>query len=218
MPIPGLARKPTYELEVFMCTGERWLHGKDVRAEHVREVLTEWLVVHRGPDLVIRIDGEDFTAAVWAAIGREIARRSGRPLPPEPDDVRGPGHLDVASAWRFLLTDDNVLHRLPLAAEVRGEGVLSGGKGPGDLWWHSIEDHGMPGVRAAHRGGTFKILRVSAEQHALVYERKAGDWEAIATGSPEALKERAAASVRRPARIPDYGGLKRLIPPDGRKR
>ena len=211
MPPFGLAEKPTYELALFLrSTGERWRHQKDVPAERVREVLTDWLVHHGAVGLVVRIDGEDVTDAVWTAIGRDVTRRIKPPRrsepEPEPDDVRGPGYLDVASAWRFLLTDENVLHRLPLAAEIR-DGALRGGMGPGDLSWHPIEDHGMPGLRAVHRGGMFKILRVSAERHALVYERTAGDWEAIAVGSPEALQQRAATSIGRSRRPYDLVAL-----------
>jgi hypothetical protein len=198
MPILGLAPKPTYEVAVFASTGTCWYHRKELPADEVIPVLTRW--IHERSDVTVRIDGEDVTAAARAtpAIIRGSALRRGQPAPDEPDDSRGPGHLDVASAWRFLLTDDNVLHRIPLAAEPAGEAALRAGAGPGDLSWQPTEDHGIPGLRAVHRGGTFMILRVGSDQCALVYERTAGDWEAIATGPPEVLKKRAAARSEPP--------------------
>ena len=80
-----------------------------------------------------------------------------------------------------------------IKAVVAGDNELLGGAGPGDLEWHRVEDHGLPGLRAARRSSVFKILRVSTEQHVLVHERRAGDWEAIAVGTAAS-----AASCRRP--------------------
>lgn len=216
MPLPGLAQKPTYEIAVDSRHGTRWFHRPQVPADRMLEVLTDWMVAVHGPALIIRIDGEDFTSTVWATLSREVARRRGQPLPPEPEESRGAGHLNVATAWRFRLTDGNVLHRLPLAAEVSSDKVLRGGTGPGDLAWQMIEEHGVPGLRAVYRGGMFKILRVSTDRHALVYERMSGDWEAIALGPPEALKKRAATSLTKRAPRIDFAGLMKLIPSERR--
>ncbi len=201
MPFPGLTRKPTYVLTLIRPTGTR-VHEPKVPAGQVRDVLVQWLL-DASSDAVILIDGVDRTNDVRAALGREVVARE-RCRSDRPDAERcGPGHLDVASAWRFLLTDDNVLHRLPLATALTGDDELLDGAGPGDLEWHRVDDHGLPGLRATRRSSVFKILRVSAEQHVLVHERRAGDWEAIAVGTPSALKARAA--EMRPHHVPfDY--------------
>lgn len=211
MPILGLAPKPTYEVAVFESTGLCRYHRKDLPADEVISVLTQWMC-NTWSDVIVRIDGVDVTAAARAtpAIIRGFARRREQPAPDEPDDLRGQEHMDVATAYRFLLTDDNVLHRIPLAAEAVGEAPLRGGPGPGDLTWQPTEDHGITGLRAAARGGTFMILRVGKDQCALVYERTAGDWEAIATGPPEVLMQRAAARFELPKY--DYAALIRMKP------
>lgn len=206
MPFPGLTRKPTYVLTLIRPTGTR-VHEPKVPAGQVRDVLVQWLL-DASSDAVILIDGVDRTRDLRASLGREVAARQRcrleRDDPDRPDVERcGPGHLDVASAWRFLLTDDNVLHRLPLATAFTGDDKLQGGAGSRDLEWRPIEDHGLPGLRAARRSSVFKILRVSTEQHVLVHERRTGDWEAIAVGTPSALKARAA--EMRPHHVPfDY--------------
>lgn len=195
MPFPGLPPKPTYALTLVRPSGTR-LHEPRVPAGQVRNVLVQWLL-DASSDAVVLIDGVNRTKEARAAVGPEVDARQrcrpGQDNPDRPDAERcGPDHLDVASAFRFLLTDDNVLHRLPLATEFTGDATLRGGVGPGDLEWHPIEDHGLPGLRAAHRASSFKILRVSTDQHVLVHERRTGDWEALAVGTPSALMARAA--------------------------
>lgn len=70
----------------------------------------------------------------------------------------------------------------------------------------------MRGLAASWRRGTFKILRVATGHCALFFERGAGDWESIALGAPDALKQcagdRAAAPVAAPP-LPD--SWRRLI-------
>lgn len=184
----GLPPKPTYDVECFTSTHE-CVFRSFVEASLVIPMLTE---VMRRHDVTVWIDGEDVTAAAKAtpALIRAAVQRRGPSAQDEPVESGGPGYLDVTTAWRFFLTDDNVLHRVPLVAELRG------GLGPGDLSWQPFEDHGIAGLRSVHRAGTFVILRVASDTCALMNERSPGDWAAIGTGPPEVLKQHAAAHVR----------------------
>lgn len=221
MPLPGLTPKPAYAMSVLTATGRRCFHRPSVPADRVVALLTDWIACVGWPNQTIMIDGEDFTAEARAtpAIIREVARRRGQPVPPvETDETRVPGDLDTTSAWRFLLTKENVLHRLPLAGQAEGDPEFRGGPGPGGLTWLPIADHGVLGLGAAHRGGTFKILRLGSDRCALFFERGPGDWEAIATGCVGVLKERASARANRPTPRVDYEALSQLFVPGGGRR
>ncbi len=95
----------------------------------------------------------------------------------------------ITHASKFFLTDEQVLHRLPLAAGGAGDPTLRSGPGPGGLVWHPIEEHGMHGLSAAWNRGSFKILRVGSGHCALFLERRPGDWQSIALGEPDALQQ-----------------------------
>lgn len=130
----------------------------------------------------VTIDGTDVTHSLLRGTSP-----SGAP------SVRDAAPVTSTSRYQFILTDDNVLHRLPLADEGTADPTLRPDTGPGGLQWQPIEDHGVSGLRATWRRGTFKILRLSSGRCALLHERDAGELETLALGEPEALKEYAAA-------------------------
>lgn len=107
----------------------------------------------------------------------------------------------IAHASKFFLTGDQVLHRLPLVVGGAGDPMLRSGPGPGGLVWHPIEEHGMRGLSATWHRGNFKILRAGTGHYALFHERKPGDWESIALGEPDTLRQCAGhrATARRSA-------------------
>ena len=103
--------------------------------------------------------------------------------------------------WEFILTDDNVLHRIPVLAPSGA--AISGVEGPGGLQWKRIRERGFDGLAAPYRGYTFQIWCLhrtepdtSQSRCALVLQRLRGAWEALAVGTPDALKEIAGKRVK----------------------
>ena len=66
------------------------------------------------------------------------------------------------------------------------------GAGPGGLTWESIEDDGVPGIRATFERGAFKILHAGGEAHGLFYEWNSGKYQTLQCGPLDALKQAAA--------------------------
>ena len=66
------------------------------------------------------------------------------------------------------------------------------GTGPGALVWEETEDDGVPGIRAAHERGAFKILHAGGDAFALFYEWNSGKYQTLTCGTIEALKQEAA--------------------------
>lgn len=114
--------------------------------------------------------------------------------------LTGPFGDSELGAWNFILTDDNVLHRLPV---VHSSGpAIQGGRGPGGLTWSRTHEHGFDGLVAVYRDYTFQIWCLhrtepdtSQSKCALVSQRTNGTWEALALGTPDALKEHAGRRV-----------------------
>lgn len=157
------------------------------------------VAVHAGVTLSAAIAlGEEFLRARGTDGGRvtidgnDVTHKLLRsPAPAPTQEPRDAASITSTSAYQFILTDDNVLHRLPLADMGAGDPTLRPGPGPGGLQWQPIEDHGMTGLSAPGRRGTFKILRLASGHCALLHERGMGDLEALALGEPDALKARA---------------------------
>ena len=114
--------------------------------------------------------------------------------------LTGPFGDEDSGAWDFILTDDNVLHRLPVVTPSGPP--IAGGRGPGKLHWQRIHERGFDGLAAHHRGHTFQIWCLhrtepdtSQSSCALVLQRVSGTWEALAVGSPDTLKQLAGKRV-----------------------
>ena len=65
------------------------------------------------------------------------------------------------------------------------------GPGPGALVWEETEDDGVPGIRATHERGAFKILHAGGDAFALFYEWNSGKYQSLSCGALEALKQAA---------------------------
>lgn len=170
----------THFVEMVDAAGRVLATRTGVRTDEVPSTVLTLLRQHGWQGCRIVVDGQQ---VLETAPGRE-----GRRSPVAEDGRAEPG---LAGEWKFVLTDDHVLHRLPLVNEGAGDPTLRGGPGPGPLVWQPIEEHGMRGLAAPWQRGTFKILRVGSGHCGLFYERAAGDWETLAMGAPDALKERA---------------------------
>lgn len=157
------------------------------------EVLAAVLELVRAHGLRVVIDSEPDEAKATSTRERPVV------------DSRVDGSPVFSGAWKFLLTDDQLLCRVPLVDDGAGDPTLRGGPAAGGLVWQPIEEHGTRGLAATWRRGTFKILRLGSGHCALFYERRTGDWEALALGAPDALKEQAGvrASAPRPPTLSD---------------
>jgi hypothetical protein len=176
---------PTHTVCVVDTAGRMLALRKEVPTDAVLDTVIALLRRYGWQGLRVTIDGKALTEA---ADMRTAISASG-----SAEDVRSHGPTCLTSSSKFLLTDDHVLHRLPLIDDGAGDPVLRSGKGPGPLVWEPIEEHGMCGLAAAWQRGTFKILRLGSGQCALFYERGARDWDALALGAPDALKKCAGA-------------------------
>ena len=112
------------------------------------------------------------------------------------EPLTGPFGDADAGEWDFILTDDNVLHRIPIMAPSGAR--TKDEKGPGGLSWKRIHERGFDGLAAFYRGHTFQIWCLhraepdtSQSRCALVLQRVSGAWEPLAVGTPDALKEHA---------------------------
>ena len=116
------------------------------------------------------------------------------------EPLTGPFGDADSGAWDFILTDDNVLHKLPVV--TRSGAPIQGETGPGGLQWRRIHERGFDCLSAPYRGHTFQIWCLhrtepdtSQSRCALVLQRVRGTWEALAIGTPDALKEHAGKHV-----------------------
>ena len=128
-----------------------------------------------------------------------FSRQGGRGLPAAAPTgkkrrLTGPFGDEDSGAWDFILTDDNVLHRLPVVTHSGPS--IADGKGPGKLDWQRIHERGFDGLAAYYRGHIFQIWCLhrtepdtSQSRCALVFQRVSGTWEALAVGTPDALKQ-----------------------------
>jgi len=112
--------------------------------------------------------------------------------------LTGPFGDADSGAWDFILTDDNVLHWLPVVTDS-GAPIADGRE---RLHWQRIHERGFDGLAAHHRGHTFQIWCLhrtepdtSQSRCALVLQRVSGTWEALAVGTPDALKQHAGKRV-----------------------
>lgn len=189
--------KATHTVSMFDEAGRKVASRTGVPTAEVLEVVIALLREHGWQGRRIQVDGEKRAA---------ITAEPTRPSPQPASSATDVSSVAIAHASKFFLTSDQVLHRLPLLDEGAGDPTLRSGPGPGGLVWQPIEEHGMRGLAASWRRGTFKILRVATGHCALFLERGAGDWESLALGAPDALKQcagdRAAAPVGAPP-LPD---------------
>lgn len=170
----------THSVEMVDAAGRVLAARTGVLTDEVTSTVLALLRQHGWQGCRVVVDGK---ALVEAPTGG-----GSRALPAVDDGCAASG---LSCEWRFVITDDLVLYRLPITGDGSDDLTLRGGPGPGPLVWQPITEHGVRGLAASWQRGAYKILRVGSGHCALFHERGTGDWKALATGDCDALKKRA---------------------------